>query len=582
MYPYTPPIEDYRFLLEHVLGFDAAMREMGRDDFDAELLLTVLGEAGRLCAERLHPLNRVGDEHGCRLDGGEVITPPGFAEAWREFAEAGWPALSASEEWGGQGLPFTAQLWFDEMAAAANLSFGLIAALTRGACETLEAHASPELKEIWLRPLVSGQWTGAMALTESNAGSDLSVLRSKAEPRADGSYAITGTKIFISSGDHDFGGNVVHLVLARLTGAEEGVKGISMFLVPKYLPDGNGQFIERNELSVGTLEEKMGIHAQPTCVMNYDGASGWLVGEPGRGLAAMFTMMNAERLVVGIEGLGIAGAAYQQAAAYARERLQGRGARGEPGPVPIITHADIRRMLMNVRCFVEAGRALAGWTALQMDRSRSHPDAEQRARSAEIVALLTPVIKAAFTDLGFQSAVEAQQVFGGHGYVREWGMEQYVRDARIAQIYEGTNGIQAMDLAARKLAVRDGAAVHMLLDIVAADLEAAAATDRAADVAKAVQARLQTLRAATDLVRTSGPAAQTACAVDYLRLFALIMLGWMWARMAAAAAGDIPLHQSKPILARFFADKILPQVEGLAASVHAGESVVYSMREKAF
>ncbi|BAV64409.1 acyl-CoA dehydrogenase [Sphingobium cloacae] len=354
MQTYVPPVDDYRFLMTEVLDFDRAMAELGME-VDSDLAAAVLEEAGRLCAERLHPLNRSGDEEGSRLIDGAVKLPQGFADAYREFQEAGWASLSSSPEYGGQGLPFILQLWLDEMLSATNLSFGLIPGLTRGACEAINAHASDSLKAAYLPPMVRGEWTGAMALTESGAGTDLALLKTKADPRDDGSHAITGTKIFISSGDHDMGGNIVHLVLARLPDAPEGVKGISLFLVPKFLPDASGRFTVRNAMSVGALEKKMGIHAQPTCVMNYDGATGWLVGEPHKGLAAMFTMMNAERLMVGIQGLGIAGGAYQQAAGYARERLQGRSADGSHGPVAIIDHADVRRMLLNVRAFVEGG-----------------------------------------------------------------------------------------------------------------------------------------------------------------------------------------------------------------------------------
>ena len=439
MQHYDAPIADYAFLLDQVLEFDQVMREIGLDHVDSSLASSVLEEAGRFCALRLKPINREGDEHGACLVDGDVVTPPGFAQAWRDFCEAGWPSLSGDTAWGGQGLPFILQLWLDEMMSACNLSFGLFAGLTRGAYEAIGAHAAEELKSIYLPPMVSGQWTGAMALTESHAGTDLALLKTRAQANPDGSYAISGTKIFISSGDQDFGGNVVHLVLARLPDAPPGVKGISMFLVPKFLPDASGEFTVRNGMSVGALEKKMGIHAQPTCVMNYDEATGWLVGEPHRGLAAMFTMMNAERLMVGIQGLGIAGGAYQHAAAYAKERLQGRGEDGTPGPVAIVEHGDVRRMLLGVRSFVEAGRALAGWTALQMDRSHHHPDPAEAEKAAEFVALLTPVIKAAFSDLGFEGAVQAQQVFGGHGYIREWGMEQFVRDARIAQTVSYTH-----------------------------------------------------------------------------------------------------------------------------------------------
>ncbi|MDG2515413.1 acyl-CoA dehydrogenase [Sphingobium yanoikuyae] len=578
MYSYVPPIDDYRFLLSEVLGFDQAMAELNKD-VDADLAVTVLDEAGRMCAERLAPLNREGDEHGSQLIHGAVRTPPGFAQAYRDFADAGWAALSADPDHGGQGLPFILQLWLDEMLSAANLSFGLFPGLTRGACEAIAAHASEELKATYLSRMVSGEWTGAMALTESSAGTDLALLKTKAEPQGDGSYAVTGTKIFISSGDHDFGGNIVHLVLARLPDAPAGVKGISLFLVPKFLPGADGAFDQRNGMSVGALEKKMGIHAQPTCVMNYDGATGWLVGEAHRGLAAMFTMMNAERLMVGIQGLGIAGAAYQQAAGYAKERLQGRSADNARAPVAIIEHADVRRMLLNIRSFVEAGRALAGWTALQHDRSQHHGDAGERARSDALVALLTPVVKASFTDFGFESAVQAQQVFGGHGYIREWGMEQYVRDARIAQIYEGTNGVQAADLVGRKLPMVGGAVVEGYFALIAADVEAAGGSV----IARSTCTALEALRTATAALQSADTDAAGAAAVDYLRLFALVSMGWMWTRMAQAAAqGNSPLHQAKLKLADYFALRVLPQAQGLAATIAAGEASIMALEIDAF
>jgi len=576
MQNYVPPVDDYRFLMTQVLGFDGAMAEMGLE-VDSDLAATVLEEAGRLCAERLHPLNRTGDEEGSRLIDGVVTLPRGFVDAYREFQEAGWASLSSDPEHGGQGLPFILQLWLDEMLSATNLSFGLISGLTRGACEAIKAHASEELKAVYLPPMVRGEWTGAMALTESGAGTDLALLKTKAEPSGENGYAVTGTKIFISSGDHDIGGNIVHLVLARLPDAPAGVKGISLFLVPKFLPDASGGFTVRNAMSVGALEKKMGIHAQPTCVMNYDGASGWLVGEPHKGLAAMFTMMNAERLMVGIQGLGIAGGAYQQAAAYARDRLQGRSADGSRGPVAIIEHADVRRMLLGVRAFVEAGRALAGWTALQLDRAHRHPDGAERARADALVALLTPVVKAGFTDFGFESAVQAQQVFGGHGYIREWGMEQYVRDARIAQIYEGTNGVQAMDLVGRKLPLGGGAVAQGFFDMIAADLEG-----QATPVAAGTGEALQLLRDATAALHGADADALGAAAVDYLRLFALVSMGWMWARMAAAAKDGTPFHSGKRAVADFFARRMLPQARGLAAALSAGAEPIMALPADAF
>ena len=578
MQSYAPPIDDYRFLLNDVLGFDQAMAELGKE-VDADLAVAVLEEAGKVCAERLQPLNREGDEQGSRLVDGAVQTPDGFAQAYRDFAEGGWTSLSADPAHGGQGLPFVLQLWFDEMMSATNLSFGLFPGLSRGACEAIAAHASDELKATYLEPLVSGEWTGAMALTESGAGTDLALLKTRATPKGDGSYAVAGTKIFISSGDHDFGGNIVHLVLARLPDAPPGVKGISLFLVPKFLPDADGGFTVRNAMSVGSLEKKMGIHAQPTCVMHYDDATGWLVGEAHRGLAAMFTMMNAERLMVGIQGLGIAGGAYQQAVAYARDRLQGRSADGARGPVAIIEHADVRRMLLNVRAFVEAGRALAGWTALQLDRAKAHADAGEREQADALVALVPTVIKAAFTDYGFECAVQAQQVFGGHGYIREWGMEQFVRDARIAQIYEGTNGVQAMDLVGRKLPMAGGAVVEGFFDGIAADV--AAAGDRV--IAVRTGEALALLREATVALRGADVDATGAAAVDYLRLFALVAMGWMWTRMAVAAgSGETALHQGKLAVADYYARRVLPQASGLAASIAAGEGAIMALAAEAF
>jgi alkylation response protein AidB-like acyl-CoA dehydrogenase len=554
------------------------MAQLG-SGLDAETAVTILAEAGKICSEKLGPLNLEGDRVGCRLVDGQVVTPPGFAAAYQEFVSAGWPGLSGSPEYGGQGLPFVLQLWLDEMMSAANMSFGLFPGLTRGAAEALAAHGSEELKSRYLARLVSGEWTGAMALTEAAAGSDLSLIRTRAAPEADGSYRISGTKIFISSGDHDFGGNVVHLVLARLPDAPEGIKGISLFLVPKFILDIDGLPTVRNTMSVGALEKKMGIHAQPTCVMNYDGAIGWLVGQANRGLAAMFTMMNAERLMVGMQGLGIADAAYQQAVAYARDRKQGRREDGAAAPVPILEHGDVRRMLLNIRSFVEAGRALAGWTALQLGRAELHPDPIERARSDAFAALLTPVVKAALTDFGFESAVQAQQVFGGHGYIHEWGMEQYVRDARIAQIYEGTNGIQAIDLVSRKLLLGGGDVVRQFFGIIEEDVTKAAVIAHAERVANATGKALALLRAATESIDPRDGAKSGALAADYLRLFALVSFSWMWTRSAAAAHDDgSPLHKTKRALANYFAQKVLPQSQALSEIIAVAEAPLNAIR----
>jgi 3-(methylsulfanyl)propanoyl-CoA dehydrogenase len=580
---YTAPIDDIAFLLGRVFDFDTTMSGLpGHEEVNTELAVSVLEEAGKFASEVLEPLNRPGDEEGCRLVDGCVSTPKGMAGAYRAFAEAGWCSLSGNPEFGGQGLPRVLQILLDEFLAASNLSFSLFPGLTRGAVEAIEAHASPELKATYLPKMIAGEWTGAMALTEASAGTDLGLLATRAAPNGDGSYAVTGTKIFISSGDHDFGGNVVHLVLARLPDAPKGVKGISLFLCPKFLPGADGGPGERNAMSVGALEHKMGIHAQPTCVMNYDGATGWLVGEPGRGLAAMFTMMNAERLMVGVQGLGVAEAANQKAVAYARERLQGSGANGA-GPVAIIAHPDVRKMLLRGRAFIEAARALAVWTALEMDIAARHPDEARRREADGLVALLTPVVKAAFTDFGFETAVAAQQVFGGHGYIREWGMEQFVRDARIAQIYEGTNGVQAMDLVTRKIGLDGGALVERFFALVRADL-AAAEPDAGAELTAPVAEALARLESATARLRAAAPSEAGAAATDYLRLFALVAFGWMWVRMAAGATGEAasPVERRKAAVARVCVERMLPETKGLAAAIDAGAPALMALEPADF
>lgn len=582
---YTAPVDDIAFLLDRVFDFDTAMSALpGYEDVNSELAVSVLEEAGKFARDVLEPLNRPGDEEGCRIVDGRVSTPKGMAEAYRAFAEAGWCGLSGDPDFGGQGLPRALQILLDEILSSANLSFSLFPGLTRGAVEAIEMHASDALKAAYLPKMISGEWTGAMALTEASAGTDLGLLSTRAVPNGDGSYAITGTKIFISSGDHDFGGNIIHLVLARLPDAPKGVKGISLFLCPKFLPDADGSLGARNAMSVGALEHKMGIHAQPTCVMNYDGSTGWLVGEAGRGLSAMFTMMNAERLMVGVQGLGVAEIASQKATAYARERLQGNGLDGARGPLPIIAHPDVQRMLLSGRGFIEAARALGIWTALQMDIADRHPDAATRREADALVALLTPVIKAAFTDFGFETAVASQQVFGGHGYIREWGMEQYVRDARIAQIYEGTNGVQAMDLVTRKLALENGQLVRRFFAMISADLALARPVAGEALVGP-VAAALAQLEAATDRLAHAPASEVGASATDYLRLFALVSFGWMWVRMAAAVrSGEAatPLERRKLTVATFFVERMLPHTKGLAATIGAGAPAMMALEAEAF
>jgi alkylation response protein AidB-like acyl-CoA dehydrogenase len=588
MASYTPPVDDIGFLLKEVFDFDGLMQSLpGYEEVNADLAVSILEEAGKFCAGVLEPLNRPGDEEGCRLENDQVLTPKGIPQAYKAFIEAGWGGLSGDPEFGGQGLPRVLQILLDEMLSSANLSFGLFPGLTRGAVEAMSQHASDELKQRYLPKMISGEWTGAMALTEASAGTDLGLLTTRAEPSEDGSYKISGTKIFISSGDQDFGGNIIHLVLARLPDAPKGVKGISLFLSPKFLVNEDGSLGARNNMSVGSLEHKMGIHGQPTCVMNYDGAIGWLIGDLGRGLNAMFTMMNAERLFIGIQGLGIGEVATQKAANYARERLQGRSLDGSRGPVPIIEHPDVRNMLLTGRAYTDAARALAIWTSMQMDIAARHPEEATRKNANGLVALLTPVIKAAFTDFGFETAVLSQQVFGGHGYIREWGMEQFVRDARIAQIYEGTNGIQAMDLVQRKLPMEDGNLPSRFFAIVKQDLQSAASSQDADAIVNATAEALGRLERTTErlLAERDDPSATGAAATDYLKLFALVSFGWMWARMAEramASGADSRIRHRKVAVARFFAERLLPRTIGLETALFAGAGSVMALDSELF
>ncbi|MDF0488902.1 acyl-CoA dehydrogenase C-terminal domain-containing protein [Sphingomonas sp. H39-1-10] len=586
---YTAPLDDMTFLLQDVFDVEKTFSVLpGYEEVSAELAASVLEEAGRFCAGVLRPINQSGDEEGSRLDNGVVHTPKGFKEAYKAFVDGGWSGLSSPTEYGGQGLPRTVQILVDEMLSASNLSFGLFPGLSRGAAEAIEAHASQALKDQYLPKMVAGAWTGAMGLTEGTAGSDLSLVKATAKPRDDGSYTVTGSKIFISSGDHDMAENVIHLVLARLPDAPPGTKGISLFLCPKYLVNDDGSLGARNAVNVGSLEHKMGIHAQPTCVMNYDDCQGWLVGEANRGLNAMFTMMNAERLFVGVQGLGLADASYQTAANYAKERKQGR-APGAKESGMIIAHPDVRKMLLTMLSFTEAARALTVFAALEMDKETAHPDPEVRKRAAGLVALLTPVIKAGFTDFGFEATVLGQQVLGGHGYIREWGQEQFVRDARIAMIYEGTNGIQAQDLVVRKLGLDGGAPVRTFLAMVTETIAEGRQVAAARDTAAALDEALEALESVTTRLTTGAnadPLEQNAAATDYLRMFALVTFGWLWLRMTlvVVAKGDAatPHEKRKIEIARFFSSRILPQSLSLGSQICSGSAPLMAIASEAF
>ena len=595
---YAAPVKDTLFVLDDVLAIQRFSNLPGFSNASPDLVEAILEEAGKFAAEVLQPLNKIGDEVGCkRNDDGSVTTPPGFKEAYEKFREAGWPTLTAPEEWGGQGLPQVVGTAIGEYILSANHSFEMYQGLTSGAIAALMIKGTDEQKQTYLPKMVTGEWTGTMNLTEPHCGTDLGLLKTRAEPNDDGSYAITGTKIFISSGEHDMAENIIHLVLAKRAGAPDNVKGISLFVVPKLLVNEDGSLGDRNRLGCGAIEKKMGIHGNATCVMNYDGAKGWLVGEPEKGLQAMFIMMNAARLGVGLQGLAQGEVAYQNAVQYARDRKQGRalteGARDPDARAdPLFVHPDVRRMLMQMRCWNEGARALVLWGALQVDLMRRSPDEGERQQAEDLLGLLTPVIKGYLTDKGFEAAVLGQQVFGGHGYIREHGMEQFVRDARIAQIYEGTNGIQAMDLVGRKLPKDGGRAIRAFLELVGRDIAEAKAGGDPAGVASALEPALADLQAATMWLAQNGmadPNNAGAGAYPYMDLMGLVSLGWMWMKMANISsrilnegADDRQFHESKLATARFYAQRELPESTGLRRKVEAGAESLMAIPEEAF
>jgi alkylation response protein AidB-like acyl-CoA dehydrogenase len=590
---FNAPLRDMRFVLHEVFAAPALWARLPAlsESIDADTADAILEEAAKVTGQLLAPLNRSGDEEGARFDNGAVATPAGFREAYATYIDGGWVGLSGNPAYGGLGMPKMLAVQFEEMLYAAGSSFALYSALTSGACLAIDAHASEELKQTYLPRLYSGEWAGTMCLTEPHAGSDLGLLRARAEPQADGSYAISGTKIFITGGEQDLTANIVHLVLARLPDAPAGSRGISLFLVPKFLVEADGSLGARNPVSCGSIEHKMGIKASATCVMNFDGARGWLVGEPNRGLAAMFTMMNYERLSIGIQGIGCAEASYQSAVAYARERLQGRAPGGAVAPEksadPILAQPDVRRMLLTMKALTEGGRAFACWVGQQLDLAKFASDAQERRDAEALVALLTPVAKAFFTDTGLESCVHGQQVFGGHGYIREWGQEQLVRDVRIAQIYEGTNGIQAHDLLGRKVLGGDGAGLRLFAAEIRAFVDSPAGS--AQPFSGELLAALDCLEHCGDWLRqqaAANPAEVGAAAVDYLQLFGYVAYAYMWARMAAVAqanrGADEAFYAAKLATAQFYFRKLLPRIHSLEASIRAGSAPLYGLDDAQF
>ena len=595
---YKAPVDDVQFLLNDVFHIERYDNLPGFADASPDVVSAIVNEAAKFSEQVLAPLNRSGDIEGCtRHPDGRVTTPKGFKEAFRQLSEGGWIGLGAPAEFGGQGLPHVVSTAVGEFMISANMAFSMYSGLTQGAVAAMVEHASEDLKKTYLPKMISGEWAGTMNLTEPHCGTDLGLLRTKAVPQADGSYKISGTKIFISGGEQDLTSNIIHLVLARIEGAPAGTKGISLFVVPKVMVKPDGSLGDGNGVSCGSIEHKMGIHGNSTCVMNYDGATGWLIGETNRGLNAMFVMMNEARLAVGLQGLAQSEVAYQNAALYAKERVQGRALTGakaaDKAADPLIVHPDVRRMLMEIRAFNEGARALMLWTALNGDVSHRSDDTKARQASDDMMGLLTPVIKGVLTDRGFANAVQAQQVFGGHGYIAEQGMEQFVRDARISMIYEGANGVQALDLVGRKLGKDGGRAVMAFFAEVQGYIKEHVDDEKLNVYLKPLGKALADLQQGTMWFMQNAmaqPDNAGAGSTDYMHLFGLVALGYMWARIAQAvnvklasgAAGDADRLKAKLVTGKFFAERMLPETAVHLVRIQNGASSMMELPAEAF
>lgn len=596
MTTYQAPLRDIRFLTSDVLQIANQDNLPGFADATPDIVDAILEEASKIAQEVLHPLNQSGDAEGCSLKDGAVATPSGFKDAYKTYIDGGWSSLTCHPDFGGQGLPNVLGVAFNEMVASANMAFGMYPGLSHGAYEAIFAHGDDDQKQKYLPKLVSGQWSGTMNLTEPHCGTDLGLMRTKAEPEDDGSYKISGTKIFISAGEHDLTDNIIHLVLAKIPGGPEGIKGVSLFIVPKFLVEDDGSLGDRNGVTCGSLEEKMGIHGNATCVMNYDGATGFLLGEKHKGMTPMFTMMNFARLGVGLQGVSQSEVAYQNAAAYALDRLQGRSISGDKYPDkpadPIIVHADIRRMLMDARAFNEGARALLLWTALQGDIAHGSEDAKARERADDFMDLLTPVIKGYFTDMAFAHTVNAQQVLGGHGYIREWGLEQLVRDARIAMIYEGANGIQALDLVGRKLWADGSRALNAYLAELDSCIERVKSNDQLTPYSTALKQGRDQIQDGVAWLMENGladPDNAGAASTDFMHLFGIVALTHMWTLMAekvvekqSQGQSEDPFLSAKLKTGHYFLDRIVPDAAAHLAKLKTGAAPVMALGDNEF